>query len=274
MPPITCHPQMPAVKEAYCALFTPETFALLGEASALEFKLGAMAGIESGFIWATIRSIERCEAHSPALSGLRSEEIEKCYAKLCRRFPHEFTAERLERCHGMNLLSVLPPRCRPIDRPLDFGQPVTPGVVLAEIIAQFDYLHGANLPLRDAGIDLRQVCETLRRPDGFVGGEALIRRGTIPPERQALYQRACEKAAFVGTWLVRDFHVAAAAKDLGLLGEFGSRADALLEQWDEEVTFARDQVTGAGCVFLCAFPGPRPWLPSACAWLGVGSVTE
>ena len=272
--PVTCHPQMPAVKEAYCAMFTPPTLALLCEGAALEFRLGTMAGIEDGFIWAAVRAIERNEGDCPALSSLRSHEMEKCYAKLYRRLPHDVTAQRIEKAQGMNLLSGLPPRCRPTDRPLEFRQPLTPGMLLAEIMAQFDYMHAVNLPLRQLGIDVQKVCEALQGPEGFVAGEALIRRGTVPSAQEPLYHKACEKAAFVGAWLVRDLHVAAAAKDLGLLGEFGSRADALLEEWDKEVAFARDHVSGAGCVFLCAFPGPRPWLASACGWLGVGSVTQ
>jgi hypothetical protein len=272
MTPTTCDPRVPATPDPYFAQFTPATLALLCEATALEYKLGRLAGAEAGLIWAAVRSVRRGLASCPALAGLSLEAIEDCYRKLYRKLPSAVTPQWVEKSHGMNMLSVLPPRCRPTDRRLDFSRPVTPGVLLAEVAAKFDYRHGANAPLQQTGRDMRSLCAALAAPDGFVAGDALIERGTIPPARRALYERACEKAAFVGTWLVRDLHAAAAAEELGTLAELASDGAGLLRRWDEEVAFARDHVSRGGCVWLVSFPGPRPWAASACRLLGVGSV--
>lgn len=269
MHPITCHPQMPVVKAAYFAAFDPAALALICEATLLQGKLGVMAGVSCGLIWAAIRAIERGEAQCPALAGFTSKAVEESYRTVFRKLPGRPTPDRIEKTHGMNLLVVLPPRCKPTERRLDFSKPVTPGILLTEIIAKFDYTHGTNLPLHRPGLEMRELCEALTEPQGFVSGEKLIARGTIAQTKRPLYELACEKAAFVGTWLVRDIHLAAAAEELGIYRNLGMDVSDLLQRWEKEVKFAQDHVSGGGCVFLCAFPGPRPWTPSACPFLGV-----
>jgi hypothetical protein len=274
MTPATCDPRIPATKEPYFAQFTPAALALLCEATALWYKLGCMAGAESGLVWAAVRSLRRGEASCPVLDGLSPEGVEDCYRKTFRKDPSATSRELVEKSHGMNLLCVLPPRCRPMDRRMDYSKPVTVGVLLAEVAAMFDHRHAANVPLRGTGRDMQGISAALSVPDGFLAGEKLIERGTIPPAKRALYERACDKAAFVGTWLVRDFHVAAAAEELGALDQLGPDGAGLLGRWNEEVEFARDHVSGSGCVWLTSFPGPRPWAASACRLLGVGSVVD
>jgi hypothetical protein len=275
MVPATCDPRIPATGEAYFAQFTPDTLALICEAAALEYRLGRMVGIEGGVLWAAVRSIERGEATCPALGGIGTPFVEAVYAERFRSVPAaDLAVRRLERAQGMNLLCVLPPRSRPDGRRLDYRRAVTPGVLLAELCAQFEYTHAMNRPLRMEGRDVRAACAALAGPGGFVADEALVARGTVPQARRALYERACERAAYVGTWLVRDVHVAAAAADLRIPEDSGANAGDLLQRWAAEVAFAREQVSGGGCVWLTAFPGPRPWTPSACRMLGVASVVD
>jgi len=152
--------EMPVVDEAYFAAFSPATLALICEANLLEQKLEVMAGVESGLLWAAIGALERCEAQCPVLAGITSKLVEESYGALFRTIPASCLAD-VERRHGMNLFAVLPPRCKPNERHLDFRKPVTPGILLAEIIAKFDFRHGANLPLREQGMDMQQVCQGL-----------------------------------------------------------------------------------------------------------------
>ena len=120
-------------------------------------------------------------------------------------------------------------------------------------------------------MDMRDVCQALTAPNGFIAGEKLTASGTTPEPKRPLYELACQKAMFVGTWLVRDIHVPAAADDLGIASANGMDVADLLRRWEGEVVYAQKHVSGGGCVFLCAFPGPRPWTPSACQLLGVPS---
>ena len=75
----------------------------------------------------------------------------------------------------------------------------------------------------------------------------------------------------MGTWLVRDIHVAAAAIELGIANDIGIDVGELIGRWEGDVAFAQKHVSGGGCIFLRAFPGPRPWTPSACPILGLPS---
>jgi len=263
-----CDERIPAVSGAYFASFTPEALALVCEAALLQHKLGVMAGIEMGLFWAGVRAIEREEARCEALSSLTSAAIEASYSRVLRRLPGDITWERAELNHGLNLLSVLPPRLRPGARSLDFRREVTAGILLAEVIAMFDFKHGTNLPLEEQGLDPREVYAALVAPDGFAAERGLVARGIIPPDKQALYEAACSKAAYTGAWLLRDIHVAAARldNDVQLAEEECVSGNA---RWQREIEFVTNQLHEGGCVPFVAFPGPRPWLPSACAGLGV-----
>lgn len=265
----TCHPAMPQVRDAYFAAFDPAALALICEATLLEPKLSAMAGVECGIIWAAVRAIERGEGRCSALAGLTSRQIEDSYRAVFRKITPPRSVEHSEHAHGMNMLVVLPPRCKPDESRLDYRSPVTPGVLLAEIIAKFDYEHAANIPIHEKGLDVREVCRALGSPDGFVPGDVLRDRGTVPAAKQRLYERACEKAAFVGTWLVRDVHIAAGAAEMGMPLATPDVFENLLGRWEDEVTDAQDHVAEGGYVFLCSFPGPRPWTPSACRFLEI-----
>jgi|SRR6185437_6074206 len=226
---LTCHENMPVISEPYFSHFTPAALALICEASLLELKLGRMTGIECGTIWASVRSIERGESKCPSLDCLSSTEIEASYSGLYRKLPREYSDTECEHHHGMNLLLVLPPRCEPNARRLDFRRPVTPGILLAEIMAKFDFKHGTNFPLWEKSLNVPEICESLMIASGFSAGPALCARGTIPENKRALYDCACEKAAFVGTWLVRDIHLAAAADELECHNEIGPALDNLLD---------------------------------------------
>lgn len=164
---------------------------------------------------------------------------------------------------------VLPPRTQPGARRLDFKKEVTPGILLGEVIAKFDFKHATNVPLTEQGLDPRKVHDTLVQPDGFVATHELTARGTIPPDKQALYEASCSKAAYVGTWLLRSVHVAAAMLETDALALPEYDRTRGVANWENAVKFAKDHVSGGGCVFLTSFPGPRPWLPSACVLLGL-----
>ena len=51
-----CDSRIPAVSAAYFEQFTPPAMALMCEACALKLKLGRMAGVDCGFIWAAVRA--------------------------------------------------------------------------------------------------------------------------------------------------------------------------------------------------------------------------
>lgn len=264
-----CDERIPDVPDAYFTKFTPPAFALMCEAALLKHKLGVMAGIEAGLIWAAVRSVEKGEVRCHALSPLTSAMVEASYSKLYRKLPDGMTWDRVELEHSMNLLVVLPPRTQPGARRLDFKKEVTPAILLGEVIAKFDFKHATNVALSEQGLDPRAVHDDLIRPGGFVAEHKLITKGTIRPEKQALYKASCAKAAYVGTWLLRRIHVIAAMLEADPLALSEQERSREAEQWQKAVTFAKDHVSGGGCVFLTSFPGPRPWLPSACSRLGV-----
>jgi hypothetical protein len=110
------------------------------------------------------------------------------------------------------------------------------------------------------------TCVTCAKPlkPRMVSSRQADASGTVPEPKRPLYELACQKAMFVGTWLARDIHAAAAAGELGIAGQNGMDVTDLLRCWEGEIAFAQKHVSGRGCVFLCAFPGPRPWTPSAC----------
>src|SRR5258706_14089537 len=134
-------------------------------------------------------------------------------------------------------------------------------MVLAAIIAKFDFSHGANLPLRAVGIDLREAFATLRGPGGFQPHESLTRRGLIPADHLALYKRASDLAAFIGSLIITSAIANTAAHQLR--SPSTGRDPLVRTQRADLIHRARDHVSGDGCCFLVAFPGPHPWTASA-----------
>jgi HEAT repeat protein len=69
--------------------------------------------------------------------------------------------------------------------------------------------------------------------------------------------------------LVVALHVAAAAIDIGHTTEGQAEQEATKKRWHDLVEQTRQRLAAGGCIPFVAVPGPLPWAPSACRWLGV-----
>jgi hypothetical protein len=269
-----CSRRMRTARHAYFAGFSPDALAILSEATLLAYKSQAYLGMDEGFFWAAIRCIERGEARCDILRLFDSQSIEREYKAIIRKFDSPRSMAQVELHQFYNSLTVLAHRCRP-DEPAAlpcFGV-VTSGMVLAAIIAKFDFCHAANVPLRRAGIDVRHAFEVLRSPGGFQAGESVIRRGQLPPDRLALHTRASEMAAFIGSWIITSTIANAAVYQLDLPRESGSDV-SIRKQWAELIRHARSHVNSDGCCFLLSFPGPHPWTAAAASILRLDAIPE
>jgi len=265
----TCHEKLPTVSTPYFEAFLPETFAVLCDGVLLGYRLGVWTSTGCGMLWSAARAIERDEATCPALAGVSAQVIEETYLEMCRPWPPDVTRAKVESQAGHNLPVVLPPRTRPDEAVLDTRQPVTVGRYIAADIAKFDFQHATSCPLRAVGIDLHALHDSLVKADAFVPTPCLLARGQIPNTHRELYDLACRKAYYAGTWLVRDLHVLIAAMELGMTNPKDPYCGIVQERWDEEIAKVRTDMASGGCCPFLAIPGPLPWAPSACPSLGV-----
>jgi hypothetical protein len=261
---------MPRIASAIFECFEPAALALITEATLLAHKVRRMVSIECGILWAAQRSIERGDARGTALGTISSGFLEREYASWFREYGGSVNDARIELELGFNGPYVLPHRTPPDQETLSWQQPVSAARLLATIIAWSNFEMIVNAPFRSASIDPRDVRAALLTADGFVPAKGLTNRGTIPDGRTADVRRANELAESVGSWLVTTSMAEyAVSRDAPTRGEAGK--SAARKAWREHVRIATAHVESGGCVFLCAFPGPRPWSARSAGVLGLPS---
>lgn len=240
----------------------PACFALFTEAILLPRRIGRPAGLESGLLWAAVRTVERGEAQCPSLSDLSSESVEHVCQEHLIPFDRGASQVAWEEWHDANPPGVL------IHMQTCFGggcattASVAAGELLAACIAIFGFAGVPGLLFRSSNLDVREAHASLLGARGFEPTETLIARGSLPAGSQDLYRKACERAWSVGSWLLRDVHVAAvrAGKSQEVCRTGGAREEG-------RPPVGRGGAAEQGGAWR--FSGPRPWAPSACPALGV-----
>lgn len=270
------HADLPVVDRAYFANVAPEAMALITEGLMLGHRTGTRAGMPSGVLWAALRAVERGEAACPSLAVVSSCDFERHHVNIYSALDlAELTTEIVESYAVASPHVFLPGApCRGGECPVEenvFNSdgPITVGAVLAGIIAKFDFHTAANAVWGIAGHDVREIHEQLLAERGFVAGEALKARGRVLPDKQALYEKACELAASRGMWFLRGFDVEMAAIELGISTRTSAEQEVVRQRYRESVEAVLSEFDSGGCVAIYCFPGPRPWAPSAADLLGV-----
>jgi len=257
----TCHPDMPVVSKRYFANFTPDAFALIAEGLILPYIIGYLPSPEAGIPWAAVRAVERGEVTCPALAVVSSRKILKYHISWARDAgQRKETLTALEKEYAFFHPSVLP---RIGGLSVDFHKTVTGADLLAAVFQEGMGRSWAYGPWEKEGHATEAIRAYLLAPGGFVVSQKLIDRGCIPSDKQAIYQRACELAAYHGLWLIRKLEVEMAAIQLGLSNKDPQQQQAIQRQWDESIRCAREHVDASYCCPLVSFPGPRPWALSA-----------
>src|SRR5947209_7180619 len=151
-----CSPKMRTTRHAYFGGFTPDALALVSDATLLALKTQTCQSISNGFLWAAVRAVERGEATCQLLRPLNSSFVEDQYRSSRRPFDPPYSLEEVEEYQFYNSLEVLRHHCAP-DEPaaLPHSGPVTSAMIMAAIIAKYDFVHDSNLALWDCGIDPR-----------------------------------------------------------------------------------------------------------------------
>ncbi|HDZ20373.1 hypothetical protein LCGC14_0397630 [marine sediment metagenome] len=268
------HPDLPVLDKPLFAHATPAVFALIAEGLALEYRTGA-GGMPGGVLWAALRAVERGEADCPALAVIASRDVERSVLGFSGSGDDDLTIESVESHEVANPHLLPTPPCGGDTcevRPSVFidEDTVTVGKVMAEIMAEFDFMTAANSPWLEAGHDVRKIHEALLTNDGFVATDALNARGTIPDDKRAVYARACELGEARGMWFLRSVDVHMAAIELGISTLSPPQQDAVRQQYQQRVQAVIDLLNSGGCSGVFSFPGPKPWGPSAAELLGVG----
>ncbi|MHC4561608.1 MAG: HEAT repeat domain-containing protein [Planctomycetota bacterium] len=290
--------RIPYTDEAIFANFAPESFALMCESMGLAYKTDSWTFADSGFVWAARRAVERGEATCAVLTdhGLSSRQIEEgradsWYSYRKRHEEPNLRMETIEADHWWRCPQFMPSTRYSQESPVDIKRQVLPNHIVWSVLARSEFgwasrffrddleeiqkqqPENANEKRKWISNRYRALCEPLTATDAFVAGDTLVARGVIPPDKQELYERACRKAAFVGSYWLRRRHVDAAAIEMGVYEKSPQdRADAL-ELWQAHVDYIqqRAEENGENFGFLC-FPGPRPWMPSAAEALGLDSA--
>jgi beta-lactamase regulating signal transducer with metallopeptidase domain/HEAT repeat protein len=284
LPPDRAHKYIPHTDQAIFANFAPACFALMCEGIGYAHRTGAWTFASEEFIWAAVRNVERGQASSPAIAetggSSRQMEIRSIAFGDRRRMmgtPY-LTREIVEGDHWLRCPSFMPGGYAGVKSPVDTTRPVRPGDVLVSLLLPAENVLG-NVPLflpwADEGDTAdtearRKLCQKLSQPDSFIAGPELIVRGTVPPDKQELYQRACRKAQFNGSYFVRSVHVEVAAIEMGISKRPLAVQEEILRDWQRRLAGQRDVCRDhpTGFDFL-SFPGPRPWLPRAAEALGI-----
>ena len=287
VPPDRIHEAVPVAENPFVNV-TPAVLALICESSAFNYRLDIWGGPGRDFVWAAVRAMERGELECPVLTSIArtSDEIERRvlsgYSFSWRASEGELTREGIER----RIWGVRPGWADLVDdqdavHPVDCAKSVTVADLLAHFISLYDFRSITISALRYRGEDtddwnlfkeeVREACQRLVDGDCLVPGEALIARGTIPPEKQPLYDRACAKAQFLGAYMLRDLLVDLAAIEMGLSEKSPDEQAALIVAWEEQMNSVRDYIEERDASALLSFPGPRPWLSSAADAMGIDS---
>jgi len=227
--------------------FSTSSFGLLTEAFFLASKINRMVDLACGFVWAAIRCKERREAFWKLPNYITSEYIESTYIRLHEPSSNYLPSDmgQVEQFYQFNppVVIACDPQCQELDV-------VTPGQLLATILSAHNFTFTPNMPLRQAGIDLRQVVSTLRTGDGYIAGTAIDARGQINQHIRPLYNMACRRAAKHGAWML-------CGNDL--------RDEINLDTISGISSFTTIDDAAA----LMKQDGLRPWGPSACKDLGI-----
>ena len=229
---------MPRVADPFFSHFTPDALALIADGTKLEQHLQRMVPIDCGIIWAAARAIERGEASASELARLSSSEAENVCRQFIRPYHEWCDPSEIELQQSYNAPGILPYRCAPGEKPLDWKSPVSAADLIRAVISRYNFQNLVVEILRRHKIDARVAAESLRDPSGFKSEDSLRARGTIPPASQELYHRSNALAAFVGSWLItRAIAMAAANRE-------GQEADALTagDNWENVIAGAKAHV--------------------------------
>jgi len=148
------------------------------------------------------------------------------------------------------------------------------GRLLADLIAEFEFRSVTAGILREHGDDPHAVHDQLLKEGAFVPTDSLEARGRVPPDKQALYERACAIAEARGMWFLRDVDVHMAAVELSVSTLPPAEQDAAHQQYQQKVQVVIDQLDAGGCCAIFSFPGPRPWGASAAPLLGLRPLPD
>ncbi len=271
------HPDLSVMDRPLFANATPAVFALIAEGLALGYRTGAWPGMPGGILWAALRAVERGEAVCPALAVIESKDVERYHAANYGIYDlSELTVAMTESQAAGSPHVVLPSTpcrggtCEIEPSVFNSDRALTAGELLADIIAKFDFSTAANAPWRVAGHDVREIHEALLKDDGFVATDAMNARGLILDDSRAVYDKACELAERRGMWFLRGYDVQMAAIELGISQLPLAEQEAVRQQYQWSVDAVISQLDSGGCSAIYAFPGPKPWGPSAAELLGVG----
>lgn len=253
-----CAPGMASTSIPLFERFAPSTLALISEAVYLRQRIRARVGIEEGVVWSFIRNVERGNLKCDVVSVVSSEEVEAAYSKRYVAVGHEDAAVG-ERKISMNIPTVV----RHLSDKNRFANvhasadSISPGVFLSMILSEFNFQHSAGNPFRRRGISIRDLCAAIVVEGVTQSSEQLALRGTVAADRKELYEAACACARYVGGWLLCAEHVYAAdPANPTICLEAGPR-------WRSTIERVRDHIADGGCTYPLAFPGRRPWAPSA-----------
>lgn len=248
-----CSDVLPRSRERYFENFHPEALELITRATTLRHSLRKMISIECAVIWAAVLAVERHEAESHLLRRLTGDGVVREYSEWFLDYSNDVVDPIIER----DAVYLLPHRCLPTEKALDWGHIVTPSAFLAALIAKHNFEMVTCSPFRRAGIRPEEAYQVLSSGDFFFNRQVAKTTNT---ERESTLLE--ERASYLGSWLISSSIAKAVAIEL----EPSARNCILpiqVARWEDEVRVARSHARRAGCCFLHSFPGPRPWTERA-----------